>query len=57
MKERAKLREWDPGWRNQTRVQIMGDSNLVVNWCNGKVQDRGTKDTESVGQKGHTADE
>ena len=36
MKERDKLRNWDPGWRNQIRVQIMGDSNLVVNWLNGR---------------------
>ena len=36
MKETDKLRKWDPGWRNQTRVQIMGASNLVVNWVNGR---------------------
>ena len=32
MKERNKLRNWDPSCRNQIRVQIMGKSNLVVNW-------------------------
>ena len=36
MKERNKLRIWDPGWGNQIRVQIMGDSNLVVDWMNGR---------------------
>ena len=36
MKERNKLRNWDPSWRNQIRVQIMGDSNLVVNWMHGR---------------------
>ena len=35
-KEREKLRMFGPAWRNQMRVQIMGDSNLVVNWLNGK---------------------
>ena len=29
-KEGEKLRIWDPPWRNQTRVQVAGDSNLVV---------------------------
>ena len=36
LKERDKLRNWDPAWRNQLRVQILGDSNLVVNWLDGK---------------------
>ena len=36
MKERDKLRNWDPGKQHQTRVQIMGDSSLVVNWLNGR---------------------
>ena len=36
MKERNRLRIWDPAWGNQIRVQIMGDSNLVVNWMNGR---------------------
>ena len=36
MKERDKLRNWDLDWGNQTRVQIVGDSNLVVNWVNGR---------------------
>ena len=36
MKERDKLRIWDRGSGNQTRVQIVGDSNLVVNWMNGR---------------------
>ena len=35
MMERDKLRDWDPSRWNQTRVQIMGDSNLVVSWMNG----------------------
>ena len=35
MKERNKLRNWDPGWwDNQIRVKIMDDSSLVVNWLN-----------------------
>ena len=37
MKERKKLRNWDPSWTNEIRgVQIMGDSNVVVNWLNGR---------------------
>ena len=36
MKKREKLRIWDPAWRNQMRIQILGDSNLIVNWMNGK---------------------
>ena len=36
MKERDQLRNWDPGWENQTRVQIMEDPSLVVNWLNGR---------------------
>ena len=36
MKEREKQRIWDPAWCNQMRIQILGDSNLIVNWMNGK---------------------
>ena len=36
MKEKEKQRIWDPAWGNQMRIQIMGDSNLIVNWMNGK---------------------
>ena len=36
MNERNKLRNWDPSWGNQIRVPIMGDSNLVENWMNGR---------------------
>ena len=36
MKGRDELRNWDPSWGNQTRVQIMGGSNLVVNWMKGR---------------------
>ena len=36
VKERDKLRRWDPSWCHQTRVQNVGDSNLVVNWLNGR---------------------
>ena len=35
-KERKKLRIWNLVWGNQTRVQIAGDSNLVVRWLNGR---------------------
>ena len=35
MKERNKVRRWDLGWGNQTRVQIMGETNLVVNLLSG----------------------
>ena len=34
MKERDKVRIWDEGSGNQIRVQIVGDSHLVVNWMN-----------------------
>ena len=37
MKDREKLRIWDPAWENQMSVQIMGDMNLIVNWMNGKL--------------------
>ena len=36
MKEREKLRIWDHAWWNRMRVQIMGDSILIVNWLSGK---------------------
>ena len=36
MKEREKQRIWDPTCGNQRRTQILGDSNLIVNWMNGK---------------------
>ena len=36
MKERDKLRTWDLGWGNLMRVQIMGDTNLLVNWLTGR---------------------
>ena len=36
MKERGKLRIWDPAWGNQMRIQILGDTNLIVNRVNGK---------------------
>ena len=36
MKERVTQRVCDPAWGNQLRVQILGDSNLVVNWMNGR---------------------
>ena len=36
MKERKKLRIWDLGWGNLTRVQIAGDPNLVVHWLYGR---------------------
>ena len=36
MNKRDKLRIWDPSWGNQIRVQIIGDSNLVVKWMNGR---------------------
>ena len=36
MKERDKLRKWNPGWRNQTRVQIMGKFHLAVNVLHGR---------------------
>ena len=36
MKEKWKPRIWDPAWGNQMRIQILGDSNLFVNWMNGK---------------------
>ena len=36
MNERERQRHWDPAWGNQMRIQIMGDSNLIVNWMNGK---------------------
>ena len=36
MKERDKQRNGDPAWGNQKRVQILEDSNLVVNCMNGR---------------------
>ena len=36
MKESERQRNWDPAWGNQMRIQIMGGSNLIVNWMNGK---------------------
>ena len=33
-KERSNLRNCDPSWGNQKR--IWDDSNLIVNWMNGK---------------------
>ena len=54
MKERDKLRNWDQGWE-QTRVQIMGDSSLHVNWLNGrrKINDqRFRADTANGGPSG-----
>ena len=64
MKERNKLRNWDPSWANQIMVQIMGDSNLVVNWKNGRwkinYQKFGAevqKDAESTGQNRHSSDQ
>ena len=38
MKEREKLRVWDPGCCCQTRVQIAGGPNLVVNWLNRRLK-------------------
>ena len=35
-KEKEKLMILDPAWGNQMRIQILGDSNLTVNWMNGK---------------------
>ena len=35
-KERDKVRIWDEGLGNQKRVQIVGDSHLVMNWMNGR---------------------
>ena len=43
MKERDKLRNWDPAWRSQLRVQILGDSNLVLNWLNGRWKNNNQK--------------
>ena len=34
IKEREKQRIWDPAWGNQMRIQILGDSNQIVNWMN-----------------------
>ena len=36
MQERKRQRIWDPAWGKQMRIQILGDSNLLVNWMNGK---------------------
>ena len=36
MKQRLKLRIWDPAWGNQMRIHLLGDSNLIVNWMNSK---------------------
>ena len=43
MKERKKQRIWDPAWDNQMRIQILGDSNLIVNWMNKDTEDQQTK--------------
>ena len=48
MKEREKLRKWDAGWGNQTRVQIMGYSGGdLVEWKvenkQSRVQGRGAR--------------
>ena len=36
MKEREKQRIWDSARRNQMRIQMLGDSQLIVNWMNRK---------------------
>ena len=36
MKEREKQRIWDSVWRNQMRIQMLGDSKLIVNRMNRK---------------------
>ena len=36
MKEREKPRLWGPAWGNQMRIHILGDSNWIVNWLNGR---------------------
>ena len=36
VEERKKLRIWDPAWGNQMRIQFLEDSNLIMNWMNGK---------------------
>ena len=36
MKEREAQRIWHPAWRNQMRVELLGDSNWIVNWMNGR---------------------
>ena len=38
VKERENQRIWDPAWGNQKRIQTLGDSNLIVNWMNGKLK-------------------
>ena len=57
MKERKKLRIWDPAWRNQMRIQILGDRNQYCEldeWKmedqQSKVQSEGTEDTAHDGQ-------
>ena len=49
--------EADPAWGNQMRIQILGDSILIIEldeWemedQQSKVPDDGTKDTEHAGQ-------
>ena len=56
-KEREKQRIWDPAWGNQMGIQTVGDSNLIVSWMDGnmedqqsKVQDDGAQDAEHAGQ-------
>ena len=39
MKEREKLRIWDPARCNQMRIQILGGSSLIVNRMNRKMED------------------
>ena len=36
MKERERQRIWDPAWGNRMRIQILGNSYLMVNWMNGR---------------------
>ena len=36
--ERDMFRRGDPCWGNQVRIQILGDSLLVVNWMKGRLR-------------------
>ena len=58
MKERQRLRIWDPASGNHMRIQVLGDSNWVVNWMNGKLrinnQNDGAKDAEHARQSRHS---
>ena len=63
MKEKERQRNWDPAWGNQMRIQILGDSNLIVKLDErkvedqlSKIQDDDTKDTGYDGQDRHQAD-